>query len=111
MQNNTDFFNITYDALGTPTIEATISQVFNSLQSSLLMSILYVQIFFLILTIGTIRVTDPLANNVSWGKLWDDSTKPQDRNLKIVNAIAYISLMPAIFGVLLCISVKMELNL
>lgn len=113
MLNSSEYYNLSYDlnVSTMPTIETSITQIFNSLQSSVLNSVLYTQILFLVLVIGTIRMTDGKGDNVSWKALWKDDTDTQERNFKLLNALAYMSLLPAIYGVVVCISVKMELNL
>ena len=103
-----EFYNITYDPiLGIPTLETTITQTFLSLQSQVLNSFLYAQVFFLLVVLLTLDFTS--KKDCLWTE-FETATKEQ-KQMKILRTICYISLPLAFYGVLLCISVKMELNL
>ena len=110
MLNATDCFN-NFTSPIAQNIEVTRTELFNSLQSQILDTVLYPQFLFLALVIGIIRTTDDMAKKTQWQNIFNNSAKPQDRNIKILNTLAYISLMPAIYTTLLSISIITGLNL
>jgi len=108
MLNNTTYYDISYIGL-TPNIETTITKIFLSLQSSVLNSFLYAQVFFLAVVLLTLEFT--VNQDCTWAETQDNNVSSQRKKMKGLRTLCYISLPLAIYGVLLCISVKMGLNL
>jgi hypothetical protein len=109
MLENTTYYDVTYNIMGVPSIETTITKIFLSLQSQVLNSFLWSQLFFLAVVLLTIECLR--GQGCSWSNFNDPNTPKQDKLIKITTALCYISLPLAIYGVFLCISVKWELNL
>jgi hypothetical protein len=109
MLENNSYYNVSYNIMGTPNIETTISKIFLSLQSQILNSFLYSQILFLIIVILTIELTN--KEGCSWENFFNPSIDKTSKYIKILRTLCFISLPLAIYGVLLCVSIKMRLNL
>lgn len=108
--DNTSFYNISVNPMGETNIVTTLTKLWLSLQSSALNSMLYNQIFYLILVILTLELTRD--NPVTWKRILDHEIKDKKVIwIKILRTIAWISLPLALYGVFLLISIKMELNL
>jgi hypothetical protein len=109
MLENNSYYNISYDIMGTPSIETTTTKIFLSLQSQVLNSFLYSQILFLVIVLLAIELTNKHA--CSWENFFNPSMNKTSKYIKILRTLCFIALPLAIYGVLLCISIKMGLNL
>ena len=109
MLENSTYYDITFDIRGTPQVETTITKIFESLQSQVLNSFLWSQIFFLVVVLLTLEVLR--GQGCTWEAFFKPDTPKQAKIIKALMTACYISLPLAIYGVLLCISVKWELNL
>jgi hypothetical protein len=109
MLENNSYYNVSYNIMGTPNIETTITKIFLSLQSQVLNSFLYSQILFLVIVILTIEITN--KQGCSWNDFFNSPVDKTSKYIKILRTLCYISLPLAIYGVLLCVSIKMRLNL
>jgi hypothetical protein len=111
MLENTTYYNIQnpINGFGCPNIETTITKIFLSLQSQVLNSFLWSQLFFLVAVLLTLEFTT--NQDCLWGDINNKSIDSQRKKIKVLRALCYISLPLAIYGVLLCISIKLELNL
>ena len=102
-----EFYNITYNDMMQPTLETTITQTFLSLQSDVLNSFLWAQLFFLAVVILTLEFTS--GKDCLWTEM--ETATLEQKRMKWLRSLCYVSLPLALFGVLLCISVKWRLNL
>jgi hypothetical protein len=109
MLENNSYYNISYNIMGTPNIETTITKIFLSLQSQVLNSFMYSQILFLVIVILTIKLTR--GQGCSWNDFFLSTIDKTSKYIKILRTLCFIALPLAIYGVLLCVSIKMRLNL
>jgi hypothetical protein len=109
MLENTTYYNVTYNIMGVPSVETTITKIFLSLQSQVLNSFLWSQLFFLAVVLLTLEVLR--GQGCTWQEAFNPSISKKPKLIKLLQTLCYISLPLAIYGVLLCISVKWELNL